>query len=45
MKGISEASDLLQRQDPLNMDAISAAVIERTEAVFGKGVSPAQSVV
>jgi len=45
VKGISEASDLLQRQDPLNMDAISAAVIERTEAVFGKGVSPAQSVV
>ena len=45
LKGTSEASDLLQRQDPLDMDAISSTVIQRTEEVFGAGVSPAQSVV
>ena len=28
LKGTSEASDLLQRQDPLDMDAISSTVIQ-----------------
>ncbi len=45
IKGVGQATDLLQRQDPLNMDAISNAVIDKTESVFGKGVTPAQSVV
>ncbi len=45
LHGLKEAEGVLVRRDPLDMDALPPAVLERTRQAFGAGVTPAQSVV
>ena len=42
--GIQEAEKLLDRSDPLDMGALPSSVLSRTESVFGKGITPEESV-
>jgi len=42
--GIQEAEKLLDRSDPLDMGALPSTVLSRTESVFGKGITPEESV-
>jgi len=45
IKGLEQAGELLTRVDPLDMNALPEAVVERTRQAFGAGVTPEQSVV
>ena len=42
--GIQNAENVLVRTDPLDLDSLPESVLARTEAAFGKGVTPEQSV-
>ena len=42
--GIQEAEKLLDRSDPLDMGTLPPSVLSRTEAAFGKGITPEESV-
>jgi histidinol dehydrogenase len=44
LHGLKEAEGVLVRRDPLDMNALPQAVLERTRQVFGEGVTPAESV-
>ena len=45
IKGLEQAGELLTRVDPLDLNALPEAVVERTRRAFGAGVTPEQSVV
>ena len=45
VEGLSEAEGVLARFDPLDMDSLPEAVLERTRQAFGRDVTPEQSVV
>ena len=42
--GVRNAENVLVRIDPLDLDSLPESVLARTEAAFGKGVTPLQSV-
>lgn len=42
--GMQEAEKLLDRSDPLDMGTLPPAVLKRTEAAFGKDITPEESV-
>ena len=42
--GMQEAEKLLDRSDPLDMGVLPSTVLSRTESVFGKGITPEESV-
>ncbi|MDA0262800.1 MAG: histidinol dehydrogenase [Chloroflexi bacterium] len=42
--GVKNAENVLVRIDPLDLDSLPESVLARTEAAFGKGVTPLQSI-
>ena len=44
VRGLDQAGGVLTRFDPLDLDSLPQAVVDKTREVFGPGVTPEQSV-